>query len=81
VPQSSRRSSGFDHALVDGGYRLDTRSFFNDHGPAQVGRVIDPFVVQKEGDRDTPTGIGTTGNNTGEGLQTVRLGSGCFPAC
>ena len=61
---------GFNQAFVDGGYRLDTWSFFNDNGPAQQDRVITPLILKKEGDRYTLTGIGTTRTNTGAGLQT-----------
>ncbi|MFH1924120.1 MAG: dienelactone hydrolase family protein [Planctomycetota bacterium] len=62
--------SGFDQALVDGGYRLDTWSFFNDNGPAQQDRVVTPLIFKKEGDRYELTGVGATRTNTGAGLQT-----------
>ena len=62
--------SGFEQEFVDGGYRLDTWSFFNDNGPAEQGRVVTPLIFKKEGDLYQLTGIGTTRTNTGAGLQT-----------
>jgi dienelactone hydrolase len=61
---------GYDQQFVDGGYRLDTWSFFNDNGTAQAGRVITPLIFRKEGDRYVLTGIGRTQTNSGTGLQS-----------
>jgi hypothetical protein len=66
----AREIGGFDQGFVDGGYRLESWSFFNDNGQAQEGRVITPLVFKKEGGQYQLTGIGTTRTNTGEGVQT-----------
>ena len=82
-----RQIDGYDQQFVDGGYRLDTWSFFNDNGAAQQGRVITPLIFRKEEDRYVLTGIGKTRENIGAGLQTFpfepvegtdQVGAGCY---
>lgn len=60
---------GEEQEFCDGGYRLDTWSFFNDNGPAQRGWAITPLILKKEGNGYKLTGIGKTRTNTGAGLQ------------
>jgi hypothetical protein len=61
---------GEDQEFCDGGYRLDTWSFFNDNAAAERGRAITPLVFKKEGDGYKLTGIGKTRINAGSGLQS-----------
>lgn len=61
---------GEEQEFCDGGYRLDTWSFFNDNKAAQQGRAITPLVFKKEGNVFKLTGIGKTRINDGSGLQT-----------
>jgi hypothetical protein len=78
---------GEEQEFCDGGYRLDTWSFFNDNGAAERGRAITPLVFKKEGDVYKLTAIGKTRANAGTGLQTFpfepvqgsdRVGAGYF---
>ncbi len=62
--------SGFDQELIDGGYELQTWSFFNDNGDAQKGRAITPLLLHKKDNTYTLLGIGKTRLNTGTGLQS-----------
>ncbi len=61
---------GEEQEFCDGGYRLDTWSFFNDNGTAQRGSSITPLIFKKEGNGYKLTGIGKTRANAGTGLQT-----------
>ena len=61
---------GEDQEFCDGGYAVDSWSFFNDNAAAEQGRAITPLVFKKEGDAFKLTGIGKTRINTGGGLQT-----------
>jgi len=61
---------GEDQEFCDGGYRLDTWSFFNDNGASERGRAITPLAFKKEGEVYKLTGIGKTRTNAGTGLQT-----------
>jgi hypothetical protein len=83
----ARQIDGYDQQFVDGGYHLDTWSFFNDNGAAQAGRVITPLIFRKDGDRYVLIGIGRTQTNSGTGLQsfpfepvdgTGEVGAGCY---
>jgi len=60
----------YDQQFVDGGYRLQSWSFYNDNGAAQQGRSATPLIFKKEGDAFVLTGIGKTRVNTGGGMQT-----------
>ncbi len=64
------KMSDYKQEFSDGGYLLETWSFFNDNGAAQRDRVITPLIFQKKGDRYQLTGIGKTRTNAGTGLQT-----------
>jgi len=63
-------SGGEEQEFCDGGYRLDTWSFFNDNGVAQKGRAITPLLFKKVGKAFKLIGIGKTRTNAGTGLQT-----------
>jgi hypothetical protein len=63
-------AGGEEQEFCDGGYRLDTWSFFNDNGAAQRGSSITPLIFKKEGNAYKLTGIGKTRVNTGVGLQS-----------
>ncbi len=61
---------GEEQEFCDGGYRLDTWSYFNDNGPAQRGLAMTPLVFKREANAYRLTGIGKTRVNAGSGLQT-----------
>jgi dienelactone hydrolase len=61
---------GEEQEFCDGGYRLDSWSFYNGKGEAQRGSAITPLIFKKAGDAYKLTGIGKTRVNAGTGLQT-----------
>lgn len=61
---------GYEQEFVDGGYRLESWSFFNDNGDAQKGRLITPLLLRKQDDKYELTGVGTTRTNDGTGVQS-----------
>jgi hypothetical protein len=61
---------GEEQEFCDGGYHLQTWSFFNDNAAAERGRAITPLVFKREGDLYKLAGIGKTRINAGTGLQT-----------
>ncbi|NQT36964.1 MAG: hypothetical protein HQ581_05720, partial [Planctomycetes bacterium] len=61
---------GFPQEFVDGGYRLDTWSFYNDNGAAQQGHLVTPLIFKITDKAYELTGIGKTQTNAGTGLQS-----------